>query len=131
MNCSNHWAGFACLMFAAIWGCAKQHEAELKTVRGQTVEHWLNELKRPEPNARISAVGALQSVGAADAAAIPALIGALADPDATVRDATVIAILNIGPPAKDAVSALNKAKSDKDATVRSHAEAALKRLGAE
>src|SRR5262245_36523373 len=91
---------FATLM--VICGCGKQ-TVELKSVHGQSVEHWINELKRPEPKARKAAVAALQSAATADPAAIPAIVGELGDSDAKVRDAAAIALLNIGPPARDAV----------------------------
>jgi HEAT repeat protein len=118
---------FLCLMATMLAGCRKP-KAQLQSVHGQTVEHWVNELKRPEPKARTAALSALQSVGAADPAAVPAIVSALNDKTPEVRDKAVIALLNIGPPAKDAVAALEKAKDDPDAKVRSHAAAALKRI---
>jgi HEAT repeat protein len=123
-----HLVSIVCLIVIGAAGCGKK-QAELVSAHGQSVDHWVHELKRPEPKARKSAVAALQSVGVADPAALPAIVGALNDSDARVRDAATIALLNIGPPAKDAVSALSKAKTDRDATVRSHAEAALRRIG--
>lgn len=108
-------------------GCAKQ-EAQLQSAHGQSVEYWVKETKQPKPKARIQAIRVLQSVGAADPAAIPAIIRALKDRDAKVRDAAALALLNVGPPAEEAVDALNAAKADQDATVRMHAEAALNRI---
>jgi HEAT repeat protein len=118
-----------CVSLVVAAGCGSG-KTELLSVKGQPVEHWLRELKRPEPKARLAAVSALQSVGAVDPKAIPALAGELDDKDAKVRNAATLALLNIGPPAKAAASALTKAKGDKDATVRTHAEAALKRIEA-
>ncbi|HVT30944.1 MAG TPA: HEAT repeat domain-containing protein [Lacipirellulaceae bacterium] len=117
---------FLCTV-STVAGCGKP-KVQLQSVHGQTVEHWISELKRRDPKARIAALSALQSVGAVDPLAVPAITGALDDKVAKVRDAAVIALLNTGPPAKDVVAALEKAKSDSDAMVRSHAEAALERI---
>jgi len=92
------------------------------------VSYWIEELRKPEPQARKKAVTALGHVGKADPAAIPALVEALHDPDAGVRDAAVLALLNLGSDAKDAVPALKEATKDKDATVRGHAVKALERI---
>ncbi len=98
------------------------------TARGKPVTYWVDQLHKSRPKTRIAAVGALQSVGAADLAAIPALIATLSDPDAKVRGAAALALLNIGPAAKDATDAVRRALNDQDITVRRHAEAALKRI---
>ena len=127
MKTHMYYSPLACLIMIVAMGCGKK-QTQLQSVHGQSVDHWIAELKRPEPKARKSAVAALQSVGAVDPAAVPAIVSALSDRDAKVRDAAATALLNIGPPAKDAVDALNKARSDKDATVRSHAEAAMRRI---
>ena len=116
-----------CLAELILAGCSAKQTA-LVSAHGKPVSYWIGELKNPQPKARIAAINALQSVGAFDAAAIPALIRALGDADAKVRDAAALALLNIGPPAKDAVEALNKAKSDNDPTVRKHAAAALQQI---
>ena len=116
-----------CLAELTLAGCGAKR-TELLSAHGNAVSYWIEELKKPQPKARIAAISALQSVGAADSAAIPALIGALGDTDAKVRDAAAVALLNIGPPAKEAVEALNKAKRDKDPTVRKHAAAALQQI---
>jgi HEAT repeat protein len=116
------------LLALATVGCGPK--VELRMVHGQSVVHWVDELKRTDPKARRFALAALQAVGASDPAAVPAIVGALKDRDATVRDAAVIALLNIGSAAKDGVGALHEAKNDKDASVRAHAAAALERIEA-
>ena len=116
----------ALLLVLTSVGCGSK--VELRTVHGKPVDHWINELKQPDPKARRNAVAALQGVGASDEAAIPAITDALKDRDAKVRDAAVVALLNIGPDAKGAVSALQEAANDKDAKVRAHAVAALRRI---
>jgi hypothetical protein len=116
----------ASLLMITAFGCGTK--AELRTVHGQPVGHWVDELRRTSPKARRAALASLQGVGACDPSAIPAITSALKDQDATVRDAAVIALLNIGPPAKDAVNALREAQVDKDAKVRAHAVAALLRI---
>jgi HEAT repeat protein len=95
---------------------------------GQPVEHWLQELAKPDAKARKKAVVALGHVGTADSRAIPAVIGALKDPEAIVRDQAVLSLLNQRPTAKEALPALKEALNDKDEKVRSHAASALKRL---
>src|SRR5690349_586091 len=90
-----------CISLAIAPGCG-DGKTELLTAKGQTVEHWLEELKRPDPKARIAAISALQSVGAADPRAIPALARMLEDKAPKVRDAAALALLNIGPLANQA-----------------------------
>jgi HEAT repeat protein len=114
------------LLFVA--GCQKA--AELQTVHGQPISHWLDELKKPDARARKKAVIALESVGAKDSGAIQAIVGALKDADATVRDTAVLALLNIGPDAHEAAPALESMKNDKDPTVRTHAAKAIERIQA-
>jgi HEAT repeat protein len=107
---------------------ACNHKTQPLQSHGRPVSHWLEELKKPDPQARKKAITALGHVGKADPAAIPALIGALHDSDARVRDSAVLALLNLGSDAKEAVPALTDATKDKDATVRNHAAKALERI---
>ena len=76
----------------------------------------------------VTTLEALGNVGAADPAAIPALIGALKDSDAAVRAAATLALLKIGPDAQDAAEALAEAQKDKDPKVRDLAAKALQRV---
>jgi HEAT repeat protein len=116
----------AVLLALFVVGCAEKKEP-LKS-HDKPVSYWVEELKKPNPKARKKAVVALGHVGAADSAAIPALIGALKDRDVRVRAEAVLALLNIGQDASDAIPALLDAQHDPDATVRSHAAKALERI---
>ena len=107
-------------------GC--QQKAVLLSVHGKAVSDWVAALKDHDPHVRTKAVAALQSVGRADPAAIPAITAALTDQDPTVRDAAALALLNIGPDAASSADALRTAQSDKNALVRTHAAAALQRI---
>jgi len=98
------------------------------TIHGQAVSYWVQALQDHDTRARKKAVEALGNVGAADPAAIPALIGALKDNDAGVRAAATLALLKIGPAAQDATDALTEAQKDKDQKVRDLAAKALQRI---
>ena len=120
---------FTTLFFNSL-GC--QRTAELQSVHGQLVSHWLDELKKPDPKARKKAITALEGVGTADPAAIPAIIGALRDSDPSVRDVAVLTLLNIGPDVHDAATAPEGLINDKDANIRAHAtKSALNEFGLE
>src|SRR5438874_12396871 len=67
------------LCVAVLVGCAKPQPA---TVHGKTLEHWVQALQDRDGRVRRKAVEALGNVGAADAAVVPALAGALKDRDA-------------------------------------------------
>lgn len=110
----------------SLFGCAGKKEPVI--VHGKPVAYWVDESKRPDPKARKKAVVALGQVGKADPAAIPALVGALADLDPRVRGEAVLALLKIGPDAKDALPALENARRDRDATIRDHANKAIARI---
>jgi HEAT repeat protein len=96
--------------------------------RGKPVAHWLSELKSPSAKARKQAVFSLGLVGVKDAAAVPAVIGALRDTDVEVRRTAALALLNIGPAANEAVPALEQAGNDPDAKVRSYARKAVEHI---
>ena len=71
----------------------------------------------------------LGHIGAADKAAVPALVGALKDKDAGVREAAVLALLAIGPPAAEAAPALAEVRDrDPVAKVRQGAGKAVDRV---
>jgi HEAT repeat protein len=112
-------------LVAFLGGCSK---ARPMTAGGKPVEHWLVALQDPDARVRKKAVFKLGNVGAADPAAIPALIGALKDRDAGVRVEAVLALLKIGPAARDAVPALTGAQKDPDAKVRAYARKALDKV---
>jgi len=100
-------------------GCSSRSEP-LRS-HGKTVAEWLEELKHPDPALRKKAVLALGHVGKADAAAIPAVVGAVSDVDSGVRDQAVLSLLRLGPLAREALPALTAAQNDPDDTVREHA----------
>jgi HEAT repeat protein len=112
-------------LIIVVTGCAKK---EPLLSHGQPVTHWLHAVHDPDPKVRKKAIVALGHVGAADPAAISAVIEAVKDPDPTVRAEAVLALLNLGPVAKEAVPALTEAQSDKDAKVREYAGKALERI---
>jgi hypothetical protein len=106
-------------------GCSKKEPVK---AYGQSVAHWLEELKKPDGKARKKAVAALGQIGTADPEAIPALIGALKDQDSAVKEKAIFALLQIGPAAKDAIPALTQAQDDPDPTVSAQAKKALARI---
>jgi HEAT repeat protein len=113
-------------MVAAFTGCGQDKQPIMS--HGKPVGYWIDGLKDRDPIKRQKAVKALGHVGAADPAAIPAVIEALNDPQARVRAEAALALLNLGPAAKDAVPGLDKAQHDHDETVRLYARKALERI---
>jgi len=117
---------FCVLVLAGmLTGCGEQKPT---TIHGKSVNHWVQALQDHDTKVRKKAVEALGNVGAADPAAIPALIGALKDNDAGVRAAATLALLKIGPDAQEAADALAEAQKDKDQKVRDLAAKALQRI---
>ncbi len=116
-------ASLCTLIFA---GCGGNPEPLCS--HGKPIAFWVAELQKPDARARKKAVVALGNAGGADAAAIPALVGAVKDAHAGVRSQAVLALLRLGPAAKDAIPALTEARNDKDASVRSYALMALERI---
>ena len=109
-------------------GCGRQEAAPLVS-HGRTVAEWAGSLRDRDPKVRKKAVEALGHDGAADPAAVPALVGALKDRDAGVRDAAVLALLHLGATAREAVPALeDEARKDPDPKVRDHASRAVAAL---
>jgi len=118
---------FMSICLAALpWGCGGTKEPVL--AYGKPVNHWLQELKKPESRARKKAVLALGQIGGADPEAIPALIIAVKDPDAEVREKAILALLHLGPAAKDAIPALTEAQNDVDPAIQAQAKKALERI---
>ena len=109
-------------------GCGRSDVPKEKYFGGEPVEHWLKEIKSPDPKKRKKAADVLGNVGPADERSIPALIEAVRDKDAKVRDAAVLGLSKIGPPAASGESVLAEATKDKDPSVRSHATTALDRV---
>ena len=77
---------------------------------------------------RSKAVSALERIGPAAEAAVPALNEALQDDDSGVRSKAASALGRIGPAAKAAVPALIEALQDDDYWVRSKAALALEKI---
>jgi HEAT repeat protein len=95
---------------------------------GKPVSHWVAALQDREPKMRKKAATKLGNVGAADPAAVPALVGALKDPDAGVRAEAALALLRIGRHAAGGVEALRQAQQDRSPVVREYATLALQRI---
>lgn len=111
-----------------MFGCSRSDVPKEKYFGGEPVDHWLVEIKSPDPKKRKKAADILGNVGPADERSISALIEAVKDKDAKVRDAAVLGLSKIGPPASSAQLVLEEATKDRDATVRTHAWTALERV---
>jgi len=111
-----------------MFGCSRSDVPKEKYFIGEPVDHWLEEIKSPDPKKRKKAADILGNVGPADERSVPALIEAVKDKDAKVRDAAVLGLSKIGPPAASGESVLVEATKDKDPTVRTHAATALERV---
>ena len=109
-------------------GAGCRERPKLLTAHGKPVEHWLGQLRQPNPAERRQAVKVLGGVGKADPAVLPGLIEAVRDTDPAVRSEAVLALLRIGPDAREAVPALTEAQADPDPTVRAQAAKALERI---
>ncbi|HLJ94008.1 MAG TPA: HEAT repeat domain-containing protein [Gemmataceae bacterium] len=107
-------------------GCARTPATQ---AHGKPVSFWVQALHDADARVRKRAVHSLGNVGAADPAAIPALIEAVQDRDAKVRGEAILALLRIGPDAKEAIPILTEAQKDKDPQVRSYAVKALEKMG--
>ena len=116
------------LLCLLLLGCSRTAVPTEQYFGGEPVDHWLEEIKRPDPKKRKKAADILGNVGPADERSVPALIEAVKDKDAKVRDAAVLGLSKIGPPASSAESVLEEAAKDKDSTVRTHAVAARERV---
>jgi hypothetical protein len=86
-------------------------------------------LESPDVDQRVFAIKALQKIGPAAEAAVPALISALKDAAADVRRSAAEALGAISPVAEAAVPALAAALKDDDAKVRASAAEALGAIG--
>ncbi len=114
------------LLLAALGGCGRS----APTLAGaRPVAHWVEALRGADARLRRQAAFKLGNVGAADPAALPALVAALHDPDAAVRREAVLALLKCGPATAEAVPALADLRDhDVDPKVRTAAASALERL---
>ncbi len=121
-------ASLLLMLCLLMFGCSRSDVPKEKYFSGEPVDHWLEEIKSPEPKKRKKAADILGNVGPADERSIPALIKAVKDKDAKVRDTAVLGLSKIGPPASSAAAVLEEATKDKDSTVRTHAAVALERV---
>jgi HEAT repeat protein len=122
------WFVLAVVVLAA-GGCKP---AQPTQAGGKPVSYWVEALKGPDARLRKKAVGMLGNVGSADAAALPAVIGALKDADPAVRREAVFALVKFGPAAREAVPALTElCDRDEDPEVRSRAGKALEKIRGE
>jgi HEAT repeat protein len=115
------------LTVALASGCARKSGPV--TAGGRPAAEWAANLTSSDPAVRKKAARELGHIGAADKAAVPALVGALKDKDAGVREAAVLALLAIGPPAVDAAPALTEVRDrDPNPKVRQEAGKAVDRI---
>lgn len=115
------------VLSVALAGCARKSGPV--TAGGRPAAEWAANLSSPDPAVRKKAARELGHIGAADKAAVPALVGALKDKDAGVREAAVLALLAIGPPAVDAAPALTEVRDrDPIPKVRQQAGKAVERV---
>ncbi len=116
---------FSTVLLVTIAGCG---QPQLETAGGKPVSHWVDAIHSPKAKERMLAVKKLANVGAADPAAIPALIEAVKDADPEIRAAAITGLLPLGSAAKAAVPTIELATRDRDAKVRSYAAKALEKL---
>jgi len=114
------WAWLIVVLTLASAGCARKSGPV--TAGGRPAAEWAGDLASPDPAVRKKAARELGHIGAADKAAVPALVGALKDRDAGVREAAVLALLAIGPPAAEAAPALTEVR-DRDPVPKVRQEA--------
>jgi HEAT repeat protein len=90
---------------------------------------WAEALRDPDAKVRQKAAFTLGNIGPSDAAALPALIGALNDAEAGVRCEVILAIIKFGSKAKEARSVLaSLCENDPDSRVREYATRAIRRI---
>lgn len=101
-------------------------------VGGKPVAHWLVALHSADAQVRKNAVFRLGHVGAADGAALPALLNALHDPAPAVRCQAIVALAQRSGAAGEAIPVLAELQQrDQSAQVRSYAARALVKLRTE
>jgi HEAT repeat protein len=120
------WLVVVCTVVVA-GGCARKSGPV--TAGGRPAAEWAADLGSADTAVRKKAARELGHIGAADKAAVPALVGALKDKDAGVREAAVLALFAIGPPAAEAAPALTELR-DRDPVpkVRQEAGKAVERV---
>ncbi len=97
--------------------------------RGRPLSEWIAELKAAAPVVRNAAAYEIAGMGAAAAAAVPALIEALDDPMAVVRFPVTVALGEIGPGASAAVPRLKlRMEEDLNAEIAAAARRAIRHI---
>ena len=108
-------------------GCReKEHQRPAPLVyEGKPLDYWMEQLKSPDADTRVTACSALRLMPGKPVAAVPALIEALKDKVPLVRSTAIAALAHVGPQAKDAVPALTALLDDEEWSVRDVAKTAL------
>ena len=96
---------------------------------GRSTNYWEEQLKSPDPVARLHAVHALKE-RTKDPAAVHVLADALKDEDTFIRRDAARALGKFGPAAKDAAPTLQMLLNDKEPSVRKAATESLKKIDA-
>jgi HEAT repeat protein len=95
---------------------------------GQSTASLGEQLKSPDPKARLRAVHALEERAHEREAVLPLLTEALRDDDVYVRSEAIRALQKFDPPAREAIPALVALLKDKAPSVRKAAAKALKKI---
>ena len=98
------------------------------TFDGQPLSSIIKDLTAAAPLTRTSAAYTISSLGAEAKAAVPALVGNLADENGSVRYSSAYALGEIGPDAKDAVEPLRKLLDDRNEDIAHMARKSLKKI---
>jgi HEAT repeat protein len=99
---------------------------------GYATDHWLQELRNTDPEARYEAIFCLGAIGSDAPEAVPALAAILhEDPDRNARRQASLALSKMAPVSRAAVPELAQALADEELWVRMNAAVALCRLRAD
>jgi HEAT repeat protein len=116
----------ASILTILLGGCS---EPKATIAGGKPVAHWLQAVHNPDAKVRKKAVSKLGNIGAADPAALPALIGALKDRSPAVRGEAILALLKCGSIPSEAISVfVELQRNDRNAKVRGYASQALAKI---
>ena len=108
---------------------AKPAHSKEPVSAGRPLSQWIADLKAPAPQTRNAAAYEIAGMGAAAAAAVPALIEALDDPAPSVRFPVTVALMEIGSAAKAAVPRLQQMVDEEiNDEIAASARRALKRI---
>jgi HEAT repeat protein len=96
---------------------------------GNSTNYWKEQMKSPDPVARLHAVHALRE-RVKEPAVVPVLAEALKDEDTFIRRDAARALGKFGPTAKEAAPNLQAALKDREPSVRKAASESLKKIDA-